>query len=132
MRDDEQLDEKSGERLDEDSVETVPVERRHVPRGLVPGLTAEVLDGPLKGETFEVRDVGLESLFLDGAESEPGRSLRIRLSLEEATHECTAESVRCEEETRRGTVVRLLPDQPETREFLESILLPSKVPPGHH
>jgi hypothetical protein len=131
MNDDDNKEE-SDDGLDADSVEMVPVERRHAPRGLIPGLTAEVLDGPLAQKTFEVQDVGLESFFLQGAESEPGKTLRLRLELDGEIHECSAECVRNEHGDRIGAVLRLLPGQNEAREFFETVLQPSKVPPGCH
>ena len=119
---------------DDDSVETIPVERRHAPRGTIPGLTAEVLEGdPLAPQSFEVDDVGLESFFLVGpvaASCPPGSTFRLRLRLDEKTQECRVGCVRVEQGSRTGAVMRLLPDQAEAGEFLEQILQPSHVPPG--
>lgn len=119
---------------DDDSVETIPVERRHAPRGTIPGLMAEVLEGdPLTSQSLEVEDVGVESFFVVGsaaARCAPGSTFRLRLTLEEKNQECRVSCVRVEHESRTGAVMRLLPNQAEAREFLEQILQPSHVPPG--
>jgi len=119
---------------DDDSVETIPVERRHAPRGTIPGLVAEILEGdPLASQSLEVEDVGLESFFLVGpaaAGCAPASTFRLRLRLEGKTQECRVGCVRVEHQSRTGAVMRLLPDQDEAREFLEQILQPSVVPPG--
>jgi hypothetical protein len=121
-------------REDDDSVEIQPIERRMTPRGLVAGMTVEVLEpGPLQGRTFLVGDLALESFFLDGEAAtacEPGKSYQVRLVFGETSADCVARCVRCERAARVGAVLKLLSDENEARKLIAAVLQPTQVPPG--
>jgi hypothetical protein len=124
------------DKLDEDSVEFQPIERRSTPRGPVPGLSVEGLEGePIADLTFQVGELGLESFFIVGEEAsqcEPKRPYRVRLVHGDQSVECWVECIRTETEDRVGAVMRLRVGEKDAKRLISSVLKPSGVPLGTH
>jgi hypothetical protein len=108
-------------------------ERRAAPRAPISGLHVVGRDrsGPLVSRRFEVRDAGLETLFISGpdaARCSVGQEYRLRLVYQEQSVDCAAECVRLESSPRVGAVLRLLAGEQEARKLLAGVLKPSKIP----
>ncbi len=111
------------------------VERRSVPRAPIPGWTAEFLSTgePATKKTFTVREVGLESLFIEGpltSEFILGHQYPIRLIHNNKSVECLAQCLRIEEAPRSGAIFKLPPENLAARDLIRAVLKPSEVPVG--
>jgi hypothetical protein len=117
-----------------DSLEYHPVERRQTPRGPIPGVKLEVLEGaPLSGKSFDVDDVGLDSLFILGdlaAKAAPGQVFRVAVICHGERAECAATCVRSEAAVRVGAVLLLNAEAATARGLLKTALSPSGIPVG--
>lgn len=132
MSDEERKQDGAGRGGEDEDFELEPVERRAAPRAPVRGVTALVLEGePLKGRLLAVGELGTDSFFVVGHDSEAcevGSTYHVRIHHEERHVQCRAECVRKEDLPRMGAVLKLLPEEKTARQFLEEVLGPSGVP----